>query len=119
MRVVPQLIADGRYTRPVLGIDGDDDINDRLKRATGIEGVFVLRVLPGSAAERAGLIPAQRTRRGVVPGDIITALNGKPVARLGDLLARLDDFRVDQSVELTLKRGAQERSLQLQLQAGN
>jgi S1-C subfamily serine protease len=119
MRVVPQLISEGRYTRPALGIDGDDDINDRLKRATGIEGVFVLRVLPGSAAERAGLVPAQRTRRGVVPGDIITALNGKPVARLGDLLARLDDFRIGQSVELTLRRGAEERSLQLELQAGN
>ncbi|WP_452038999.1 S1C family serine protease [Alteraurantiacibacter palmitatis] len=119
MRVVPQLISEGRYTRPSLGIEGDDDINDRLKSASGIEGVFVLRVDPGSSAERAGLVAAQRTRRGVSPGDIVTALNGKPVSRVGDLLARLDDFRVGQSVEITLMRGGEERTVRLELEPGS
>ena len=119
MRVVPQLISEGRYTRPSLGVESDDDINDRLKRASGIEGVFVLRVDPGSSAERAGLVAAQRTRRGVAPGDIVTALNGKPVSRVGDLLARLDDFRVGQSVELTLMRGGEERRVRLELEPGS
>ena len=119
MRVVPQLISEGRYTRPSLGLESDDDINDRLKRASGIEGVFVLRVDPGSVAERAGLVAAQRTRRGVAPGDIVTAMNGKPVSRIGDLLARLDDFRVGQSVELTLMRGSEVRTVRLELEPGN
>lgn len=118
MRVVPQLIIEGRYIRPSLGIESDDDINDRLKRASGIEGVFVLRVDPGSVADRADLIAAQRTRRGVVPGDIIVALNGRPVSRVGDLLARLDDFRIGQSVELTLQRGGQQRTVRLELEPG-
>ena len=118
MRVVPQLISEGRYTRPSLGLESDDDINDRLKRALGIEGVFVLRVDPGSSADRAGLVAAQRTRRGVAPGDIVTALNGKPVSRVGDLLARLDDFRVGQNVELTLMRGGEERRVRLELERG-
>lgn len=118
MRVVPQLIANGRYIRPTLGIESDDDINDRLKRASGIDGVFVLRVDPGSVAERAGLLPARRSRRGVVPGDIIVALNGKPVSRVGDLIARLDDFRVGQEVELTLLRGGEMRKLKLKLEPG-
>ena len=119
MRVVPQLISEGRYTRPSLGLESDDDINDRLKRASGIEGVFVLRVDPGSVAERAGLVAAQRTRRGVAPGDIVTAMNGKPVSRIGDLLARLDDFRVGQSVELTLMRGGEVRTVRLELEPGS
>ncbi|RIV79171.1 trypsin-like peptidase domain-containing protein [Pelagerythrobacter marinus] len=119
MRVVPQLISEGRYTRPSLGLESDDNINDRLKRASGIEGVFVLRVDPGSVAERAGLVAAQRTRRGVVPGDIVTAMNGKPVSRVGDLLARLDDFRVGQSVELTLMRGGEVRTVRLELEPGS
>ena len=119
MRVVPQLISEGRYTRPSLGLESDDDINDRLKRGSGIEGVFVLRVDPGSPADRAGLVAAQRTRRGVAPGDIVTALNGKPVSRVGDLLARLDDFRVGQSVELTLMRGGEERTVRLELEPGS
>ena len=119
MRVVPQLISEGRYTRPSLGVESDDDINDRLKRASGIEGVFVLRGEPGSSADRAGLGAAQRTRRGVAPGDIVTALNGKPVSRVGDLLARLDDFRVGQSVELTQMRGGEERTVRLELEPGS
>jgi len=119
MRVVPQLISEGRYTRPSLGLESDEDINDQLKRASGIEGVFVLRIDPGSVADRAGLVAAQRTRRGVAPGDIVTALNGKPVSRVGDLLARLDDFRVGQSVELTLMRGGEERMVRLELEPGS
>ena len=119
MRVVPQLISNGRYTRPTLGIESNDDLNDRLKRASGINGVFILSVDPGSVGERAGLAAARRTRRGVAPGDIVTALNGKPVSRVGDLLARLDDFRVGQSVELTLWRGGEERTVRLELEPGS
>lgn len=119
MRVVPQLIAEGRYTRPTLGIESDDEINDRLKRASGIDGVFILRVDPGSAADRAGIIPAQRTRRGVAPGDIVTAINEVPVSRVGDLLARLDDYRVGQTVVLTLVRGEAERTARLTLEVGS
>ncbi|WP_257558119.1 S1C family serine protease [Sphingobium sp. CFD-2] len=116
MRVVPQLIANGRYTQPALGVESEEELNDRLKRASGVEGVFVLGVNPGSAAERAGITPATRSIRGVVAGDVIVALNGKPVSRPGDLLARLDDFQVGQSVELTLLRGGVTRKLKLQLE---
>ena len=119
MRVVPQLIANGRYARPSLGIESQEDLNERLKRASGIDGVFVLRIDPGSAAERAGLVAAQRSGRGVVPGDVVVALNGKPVSRLGDLLARLDDFGVGETVELTLLRGGERRTVALALEAGS
>lgn len=115
MRVVPQLITRGRYAQPGLGIESDDELNERLKRASGIDGVFILGINPGSAAARAGLTPAQRSIGGIVPGDIITALNGRSVSRFGDLLARLDDFRVGESVELTLSRNGATRKLRLQL----
>lgn len=119
MRVVPQLIANGRYTRPALGIESDEEINDRLKRATGIDGVFILSVEPGSIAERVGLVGVQRTRRGIRPGDVIVALNSRPVSRFGDLLARLDDFQVGQRVQLTLLRAGEERNVSVELQPGN
>ncbi len=54
-RVVPRLIAYGRYVRPTLGILSDDDLSARLLEGTGVEGVLVLQVQPGSAAARAGL----------------------------------------------------------------
>jgi S1-C subfamily serine protease len=118
MRVVPQLIASGRYIQPTLGIESEEGLNDRLKRASGIDGVFILAIAPGSTAERAGLAAASRTSRGVVPGDVVVALNGRPVSRIGDLLARLDDFRPGQSVELTLLRGGQQRTVSLELEPG-
>jgi S1-C subfamily serine protease len=119
MRVVPQLIANGRYVQPTLGIESEEGINERFKRASGLDGVFVLRVRPGSAAARAGLTAASRTPRGIVPGDVIVALNGRPVSRVGDLLARLDDFRVGQTVELTVLRGGEQRTVRLELEPGS
>jgi len=119
MRVVPQLIANGRYAQPVLGVESDEELNERLKRLSGINGVFVLGINPGSAAERAGLVPATRSMRGVVPGDVITALNGKPVSRFGDLLARLDDYQAGQKVELTVLRNGATRKLSLALDSAD
>ena len=80
--------------------------------------VFILSVEPGSAAERVGLVGVQRTRRGILPGDVIVALNSRPVSRLGDLLARLDDFQVGQKVQLTLLRAGEERNVSVELQPG-
>jgi S1-C subfamily serine protease len=43
-RVVPQLIAEGRYVRPTLGVSVDEDVNRAIARRLDIEGVAVLRV---------------------------------------------------------------------------
>lgn len=118
MRVVPQLIANGRYLRPTLGIEADEDLNRRLAAFTGIEGVFVLRVQPGSAAERAGLTGVRAEAGRIEPGDIITAVEGKSVDSLSKLLARLDDFKVGDTVKLAVRRGEQTREVAVALQPG-
>ncbi|HET6718167.1 MAG TPA: trypsin-like peptidase domain-containing protein [Rhodocyclaceae bacterium] len=118
-RVVPQLIRLGRYVRPALGIDADEDINRRLAEALGVDGVVVLRVTPGSAAARAGLRGVKVSPDGeVTPGDIITAVQGKPVDSLAKLAARLDDFRVGDPVALTVLRQGKAVELIVTLQAG-
>ena len=69
-RVVPQLIARGKYIRPALGVQVDDGLNQAAARQLGIEGVLVLEVLPGSPAEAAGLKGATIGTDGtLVPGD--------------------------------------------------
>lgn len=118
MRVVPQLIATGRYIRPALGIEADDTLNQRLVGATGIAGVFVLRVLPGSAAEKAGLTGVRMTAAGIEAGDIILAVDGKPVESLPKLLARLDDYQVGDTVTLSVRQGEVTRDVKLTLQPG-
>src|SRR3954449_5374084 len=84
-RVVPQLIAKGRVPTPGIGIVA---ANEAVATRLGIEGVVVVRALPGSPAATAGL-------RGIDPtadalGDIITAANGKAVRRLSDLIEQLE-----------------------------
>jgi S1-C subfamily serine protease len=77
-RVVPQLIAKGKYTRPVLGISTDEQLNQLIAKQLGVKGVAVLKVEPGSSAEAAGLRGAKTAPDGsIVPGDIITAIDGK------------------------------------------
>jgi S1-C subfamily serine protease len=118
-RVVPQLIRHGRYIRPSLGIELDDALNQRLSRALGVEGVFVLRVLPGSGAERAGLRGIRRGADGRwQPGDVIVGVDGRPVAGVGQLLGRLDDFRVGERVRLQLRRDGRSVEVDVVLDAG-
>lgn len=117
-RVVPQLIQHGRYVRPALGIEVDETLNQRLSAVTGVEGVYVLRVQPRGAAEQAGLQGVRMTPQGLVPGDVIVAVEGKPVHSPGQLLVRLDDFRVGDTVRLSVRRGEQTREVTVALQPG-
>ena len=118
-RVVPQLIRNGVYAQPALGVEIDEDLNRRLSNAFNVSGVVVLRVAPDSGAADAGLIGVRVGRNGdVSPGDIITAVQGKPVDSVGKLASRLDDFRVGDSVHLTVLRNGKSREVTVKLQAG-
>ena len=118
-RVVPQLIRGGRYVRPALGVEMDERLNERLSRALGVEGVILLAIAPESAAARAGLKAVSMTARGeVVAGDVIVAVNRKPVAEVSKLLALLDEFRVGETVQLSVLRESKIREVTLTLQAG-
>ncbi|CAD5376539.1 PDZ domain-containing protein [Pseudomonas sp. OF001] len=120
MRVVPQLIRSGRYIRPALGIEIDEGLNRRLSESLGVEGVVVLRVLPGSAAQQAGLRGLRQARDGsLVPGDVIVALEGETVDSVERLLARLDDHRVGDTVSVEVLRGERRETLAITLQPGN
>lgn len=118
-RVVPQVISGGRYIRPALGIEADEMLNTRLKRLLSVEGVVILRVAPGSVAEAAGLKGAMVSPEGnVVAGDIITAVDGKPVDSVAKLLARLDDHRVGETVRIEVLRGSGKAEISVVLQPG-
>jgi S1-C subfamily serine protease len=118
-RVVPQIIRQGRYIRPALGIEIDDRLNQRIGRMLQTEGVFVLRVASGSAAEAAGLRGARMARDGsFVPGDVIVGIEGQAVSGVGEMLGRLDDFSVGDTVRLDLLRDGQKVSIPVTLQPG-
>ncbi len=85
-RVVPQLVAHGRYVRPSLGIVTDDALGQKVAERLETRGVLVLQVRPGTPAERAGLRATVRSADGtIVPGDLVQAVDGRPVERAADL----------------------------------
>ena len=118
-RVVPQLVRNGKYIRPSLGIEADEDLNQRLSKLLDVKGVIVLRALPGSNAEKAGLKGIEIARNGnVTPGDIVVALDGKPVDSVGKLIARLDDYKVGDRIRLGIMRQGKASEVVVTLQAG-
>jgi 2-alkenal reductase len=98
-RVVPEIIRNGRMPTPGIGIIA---AQEAAAAQLGIEGVVVVRTLPGSPAAEAGLQGVD-PRTGM-PGDIIVGANGEPVRRLSDLTAALEKAGVGKPVELRLER---------------
>jgi S1-C subfamily serine protease len=116
-RVVPELIANGRYIRPSLGISLDEDINRAVLSKLGLEGVLVLQVKPGSAGEAAGLLGTRVDGEGKVqPGDVIQRVGGYKVTSVKELLGRLNDFRVGDQTVLTLWRDGDKVEVKVVLQ---
>ncbi len=118
-RVVPQLIATGRVTRPGLGVSvAAENVAQRLR----IEGVLVFNVVEGGPAEKAGLRPTTREEQGNVElGDVIQAVNGKKVSSSDELFARLEQFDVGDTITLSVLRGAHsgsESQLEIQVTLG-
>jgi S1-C subfamily serine protease len=119
-RVVPQLIAKGRYARPVLGIQVDPSLNEILQKRLGVKGVAVAGVEPGSAAAQAGLRPARiDPDGGIVPGDIILAVDGTEVDTVAALMGQLDRKKVGGEVALTLLRDGKRAEVRATLRQGS
>ena len=107
-RVVPRLISYGRYVRPTLGVESDDRITRQLFGRDGAGGVLVLGVRAGSPAARAGLRPTRQERNGnIIVGDIIAAIDGRPVESDADLEDALDAREFGDRVTLTVVRNDQ------------
>ncbi len=83
-------------------------------------GVLIMRVMPGGAAERAGLRGGtQQAYMGNMPvmlgGDLIVALDGQEVASPQDLSNAMNSHHAGDAVELTVFRGRQRLSVKVTL----
>jgi S1-C subfamily serine protease len=117
-RIVPELIAHGRVIRPILGVDLDERLSAAVTRRLGVQGVLIRGVARGGGAAAAGLEGTTVDRRGgVVPGDIVQEIDGKPVSSTSDLLGRLGGYRPGDTVMLTVWREGKARKVRVRLQA--
>jgi S1-C subfamily serine protease len=112
--VVPQVIRHGRLIRPGLGIS---IAPKKLAGEFDLPGVLVLNVQPGSTAEKAGLRGTRQVRGGLILGDSILAVNGKPVHNYNELRDALEQYQVGDSVTLTVIRDGVEQELIVILEA--
>lgn len=104
-RVVPQLIAHGKYQRPSLGITVDDRINTLVTEQLDVEGVLILTVEANSAAAKAGLRGTRRLKdNGLVAGDIIQRIGSYRVQDTESLLDALDQYHIGDRVDLFFLR---------------
>jgi len=100
--VIPDLINYGKINRPTLGVElASTQVMNRL----GMDGLLILEVTPGSAAEKVGIQPTRRDSYGsVVLGDVITGINDDPIKTRGDLILALEKYKPGETIEIQLVR---------------
>lgn len=116
-RVVPQLVQNGRYIRPVLGITMNDQVNESIGERLGVKGVLVLDVTPNSPAAKAGLRgTVAQANDELVLGDIIQSIDGKPVTSTSELSATMDKYNLNDTVKVQILRdGSTQQELEIKL----
>jgi S1-C subfamily serine protease len=107
-RVVPQLIQSGRAPVPGIGIEAADEA---AAAQLGVEGVIVYRVVPDMPAAHAGIVGVDSGKGAL--GDVIVGVNGHDVKRLADLTNELERVGVGATVQLSIKRGDETRTVSL------
>jgi len=116
-RIVPELIKHGKLIRPGLGISL---VPDAMARRWGVKGVIIGKVGRGSAAERVGLRGARETMGGRVElGDILVAVDGKPVETVEELMDEMEKHKVGDQVTIEYARGNRRLQATVTLQAVN
>lgn len=96
LEVAHQIVEHGRAQRPWLGVVGYD-VDRRVAHYYGLsvsQGVFLVETPEGSPAAAAGLRV----------GDVLTSLDGRPLAEVSDLVEALRGKQIGQTVEVGFER---------------
>jgi len=107
-QILPQLKTKGTVSRGYLGVSAgevSEEMAAQLELPAGTKGVMVAEVVPGEAADRAGLKPY----------DVITSVNGEKVTSPIDLTTRITAVKVGDSAEIRFFRKGKEKSLKVKL----
>ncbi len=120
-RVVPALIETGHFEYPYLGISSTSDLTLPQIEFLGLSqntGAYVSEVTPGGPAEAAGVHGDRTDTPGDLQGggDLIIAIDGKPVIAFADVLSYLvNHASVGQTVTLTVIRDGTQQDIPVTL----
>lgn len=110
--IMTSLIATGTVRRGYLGVTGETltpDLAEQFGLARDASGVIVTDVTPGSPADKAGLKPS----------DVVTAVDGKPVAELEAMRLLISEYPPNTRVPLSIVRDSKPMTLTVTLGAEN
>ena len=98
--ILEDLVNYGRVSRPFIGITGMDAVNyENFAVEYGLsEGVIVLSLVEYAPAEKAGILPF----------DISTWMDGKPIHTFDDLSDIVMSKKIGDTIEITVYRGYRE-----------
>jgi S1-C subfamily serine protease len=106
-QLLPQLLRGENIQHPWLGISGED-IDPGVQQTFHLpvaQGVLVIACSPGGPAAAAGLHGDSGGKDNPAgDGDIIVAVNGKPVSSVADLTAAISEYPVGTVVHLSVVR---------------
>jgi putative serine protease PepD len=95
-RIANQIIAGQTVRHSYVGVE---------LNATSSGGAQVTTLQPGSPAASAG----------IQQGDLITAIDGKPIGSTEQFIATIDSYAPGDTVTLTVKRGGQTQTIKVKL----
>jgi S1-C subfamily serine protease len=112
----------GRVRRPSLGIAAlpiGPELADQMGLASDY-GVLIQRVVPGGAADHAGLrAGTERAYLGNTPillgGDLIVAIDGQDIEDLQDVARIMESHRAGDTVTVTVYRGKKKMDFRVTL----
>ena len=128
-QVVPSLIEKGYYPHPWLGVryvwpltpERAEALTQAGMNVPVDQGLLIVEVVDGSPAAEAGLRGGWTQMRVgytvlLIGGDVLTAVDGTPIASDRDLTRYLDlNTQVGQTIQLTIWRDGQEMTLPVTL----
>ncbi len=114
-QVLEGIVKDGQVTRGWIGVEPQDlspelavtfGIKNSSKSGEALQGVIITGVLQGAPAAKAG----------IVPGDIIVSIAGKPIRNVSELLTQVSSIKPGNSEKFGIIR--KEAPLELSVAAG-
>lgn len=111
--VVSDLIKYGQVKRPKIGVEL---LPTQYAQNWEVIGAMIMGLIPGGSAEKVGLKALEQTRDGeIIFGDIITAIDGKPVKNNNDLYLILEKYAAGDKIEVTYLRSDSEKKVYVEL----
>jgi len=123
-RLLPDLLALGRYRHPWLGVQYAYEVKAGLANTLGLpttQGLLLVQLYEASPLEQAGVRGAQRetvigNQRVYVDGDILTAIDGNRIETLDGMETFLENnYTVGDQVMVSLLRDGQLLELTIEL----